>query len=97
MTETSFVTGQSFRKAWWLATAFGVCVGVSGSANAQEAAPAADADITEANPAEAQKLEAGFISRTRQLTFEGRRAGEVLALRPRPEAPGADARGAPGT
>ena len=35
-----------------------------------------DADITESNPAEAQKREAGFISRPRQLTFEGRRAGE---------------------
>ena len=76
MTETSFVTGQSFRKAWWLAIALGICIGITGSANSQDAAPAADADITEANPAEAQKLEAGFISRTRQLTFEGRRAGE---------------------
>lgn len=41
-----------------------------------EAGQEAAADITESNPAEAQKLEAGFISRPRQLTFEGRRAGE---------------------
>ncbi len=39
---------------------------------AQQVAP----DITESDPAAAQKLEAGFISRPRQLTFEGRRAGE---------------------
>ncbi len=43
-----------------------------GICRAQDAA----ADITESDPAEAQKLEAGFISRPRQLTFEGRRAGE---------------------
>lgn len=47
------------------------------SAMAQETAPTAAApDITEENPAEAQKREAGFIARARQLTFEGRRAGE---------------------
>ncbi|MFO0977838.1 MAG: M28 family peptidase [Planctomycetaceae bacterium] len=47
------------------------------SVMAQEKAPAAvSPDITEENPAEAQKLEGGFISRPRQLTFEGRRAGE---------------------
>lgn len=39
---------------------------------AQQALP----DITESDPAAAQKREAGFISRPRQLTFEGRRAGE---------------------
>ncbi len=76
MTATCFVNGQIVRNAWWLATALSAFVGMSGFANSQDAAPATDADITEANPAEAQKLEAGFISRTRQLTFEGRRAGE---------------------
>ena len=39
---------------------------------AQEAA----SDVTETDPAAAQKLEAALISRPRQLTFEGRRAGE---------------------
>ena len=34
------------------------------------------ADITETDPAEAIALEAKLINRTRQLTFEGRRAGE---------------------
>ena len=33
-------------------------------------------DITESDPGEAQKLEAALIRRPRQLTFEGRRAGE---------------------
>ncbi len=40
------------------------------------AQPPVAPDITESSPAEAQKLEAGYISRPRQLTFEGRRAGE---------------------
>jgi len=40
------------------------------------AQPPVVADITESNPAEAQTLEAGYVSRLRQLTFEGRRAGE---------------------
>ncbi|MBC7967501.1 MAG: PD40 domain-containing protein, partial [Fuerstia sp.] len=44
----------------------------SQSALAQTAA----ADITETAPAEAIALEAKLITRTRQLTFEGRRAGE---------------------
>ena len=39
---------------------------------AQNATP----DITESNPAEAKQLELGFIQGVRQLTFEGRRAGE---------------------
>ena len=43
---------QDFRKAWWLATALSACVGVCIPLNAQNSAPATDADITEANPAE---------------------------------------------
>ena len=39
---------------------------------AQNASP----DITESNPTEATKLESAFIQGIRQLTFEGRRAGE---------------------
>ena len=39
-------------------------------------AQTATADITETAPAEAIALEARLITRTRQLTFEGRRAGE---------------------
>lgn len=35
-----------------------------------------DDDITVSNPRRAIKLEAEFLSRTRQLTYEGRRAGE---------------------
>lgn len=38
--------------------------------------PAADADITVSDPAEARRLESQLVSRVRQLTFEGRRAGE---------------------
>lgn len=38
--------------------------------------PKPDADVTESNPAEAAKLEAKLLTGTRQLTFEGRRAGE---------------------
>jgi Tol biopolymer transport system component len=37
---------------------------------------AADADITATDPAAAKQLESRFISRIRQLTYEGRRAGE---------------------
>ncbi|MDA1229550.1 MAG: M28 family peptidase [Planctomycetota bacterium] len=48
----------------WLITAI--------SANAQTATP----DITETSPVESIALEAKLISRTRQLTFEGRRSGE---------------------
>jgi Tol biopolymer transport system component len=40
------------------------------------APPAADADITESDPAEARRLETQLVNRVRQLTFEGRRAGE---------------------
>ena len=39
-------------------------------------AQTAVADITESAPQEAMALEAKLISRTRQLTFDGRRAGE---------------------
>ena len=39
-------------------------------------AQTATADITESGPAEAIALEGRLINRTRQLTFEGRRAGE---------------------
>ena len=39
-------------------------------------AQTADLDITETNPSEAMAQEAKLISRTRQLTFEGRRSGE---------------------
>ena len=39
-------------------------------------AQTADPDITESNPSEAIAQEANLISRTRQLTFEGRRSGE---------------------
>ena len=47
------------------------------SMTAQSAmAQTAVADITESAPAEAIALEARLIHRTRQLTFEGRRAGE---------------------
>jgi Tol biopolymer transport system component/Zn-dependent M28 family amino/carboxypeptidase len=35
-----------------------------------------DPDITETNPAEARGLEERLVARVRQLTFEGRRAGE---------------------
>ncbi|HAV32809.1 MAG TPA: peptidase M28 [Planctomycetaceae bacterium] len=35
-----------------------------------------DPDITETNPAEARGLEERLVTRVRQLTFEGRRAGE---------------------
>ncbi len=44
--------------------------------NAQESSAVQDADITESSPAEAIKLEGAFLRRSRQLTFEGRRAGE---------------------
>jgi len=37
---------------------------------------AQDDDITVTNPDAAAKLEARLLSRTRQLTYEGRRAGE---------------------
>ncbi len=37
---------------------------------------AVEQDITETNPGEAMKLEQAFVTRPRQLTFEGRRAGE---------------------
>lgn len=40
------------------------------------AAQAPDADITETAPSEAMALETALIGRARQLTFEGRRAGE---------------------
>jgi Tol biopolymer transport system component len=36
----------------------------------------AEPDITESDPAAARRLEARLVSRVRQLTFEGRRAGE---------------------
>ncbi|MEZ6060895.1 MAG: M28 family peptidase [Planctomycetaceae bacterium] len=39
-------------------------------------ATAQDDDITVTNPAAATRLEGQFLSRTRQLTYEGRRAGE---------------------
>ena len=39
-------------------------------------AQTADPDITESNPSEAIAQEANLVSRTRQLTFEGRRSGE---------------------
>ncbi len=39
-------------------------------------AQSADADITETDPQQAQQLEQRLITRARQLTFEGRRAGE---------------------
>lgn len=39
-------------------------------------AQTATADVTESAPSEAMTLEAKLISRTRQLTFEGRRSGE---------------------
>ena len=42
------------------------------AAVAQQPSP----DITESDPAEAQKLEGTLIRRARQLTFEGRRGGE---------------------
>ena len=49
-------------------------LGLPGPVHAQHAA--ADEDITETNPKEAEKLEGQFLTGTRQLTFEGRRAGE---------------------
>ncbi|MFM7837175.1 MAG: TolB family protein [Planctomycetaceae bacterium] len=39
-------------------------------------AQTADSDITETNPAEARVQEERLVTRVRQLTFEGRRAGE---------------------
>lgn len=39
-------------------------------------AQSADADITETDPQQAQQLEQRLMTRVRQLTFEGRRAGE---------------------
>ncbi|GAB5442122.1 MAG: M28 family peptidase [Fuerstiella sp.] len=49
-----------------------VCCVAVGSAAAQET----DDDITVTDPDQAARLEARLISRPRQLTFEGRRAGE---------------------
>lgn len=40
------------------------------------AQPAADEDVLTGNPTEAAKLQAQFLTDVRQLTFEGRRAGE---------------------
>lgn len=42
----------------------------------QDAATQGDDDITVKDPAAASRLELQFLRRTRQLTFEGRRAGE---------------------
>ncbi|MFM7924680.1 MAG: TolB family protein, partial [Planctomycetaceae bacterium] len=47
-----------------------LCVGLSVRAQT------ADSDITETNPAEARVQEERLVTRVRQLTFEGRRAGE---------------------
>lgn len=52
-----------------------VCLGPSGRVFGQEP-PTADKDISESDPSAAAKLEQRLIRRTRQLTFEGRRAGE---------------------
>ncbi|MFM7055516.1 MAG: M28 family peptidase [Planctomycetota bacterium] len=54
-------------------------VSLPGSLSAQppgSPAPPADSDITVTDPATAKQLEARLISRVRQLTYEGRRAGE---------------------
>lgn len=40
------------------------------------AAQSTEADLTETDPQQAQQLEQRLVTRTRQLTFEGRRAGE---------------------
>lgn len=68
MNASFFAARQVFRIAAAAATIFGLqCVGL---------AQQSDPDITESDPGKAQELERGFISRARQLTFEGRRAGE---------------------
>jgi Tol biopolymer transport system component len=51
------------------------CMWLCSSGFAQEQ-PAADDDISATDPAAATKLEQRLITRTRQLTFAGRRAGE---------------------
>ncbi len=45
-------------------------------ATAQEESADQEMDIVESNPQKAAELEARFLGKTRQLTFEGRRAGE---------------------
>ena len=45
-------------------------------ANPPTAASLDDPDITDSDPKAAAKREAAFLTKTRQLTFEGRRAGE---------------------
>lgn len=52
-----------------------VCLNQCSSVLGQQS-PAADDDISASDPAAAAKLEQRLITRTRQLTFEGRRAGE---------------------
>lgn len=62
-----------------LVTIAAACCSTLRPAGAQPPGPpeqAAVADITESDPAEAQKRESALMSRPRQLTFEGRRAGE---------------------
>lgn len=73
MTTTRFSLRSLFvalvvMSGWWSATEL---------VHADEQPPAQeDVDLVESNPAEAAKREARLISRTRQLTFEGRRSGE---------------------
>ncbi len=72
----------SGRRLWWRGVLAAVCI-ASGSlllsgATAEQVKPAdADAtDIAESDPRTAAAKEALLLSDTRQLTFEGRRAGE---------------------
>lgn len=72
MTVISFNSSFSSRRTIWIHVALLATMTCQDACRAQQP----DADIIEANPAEALKLEAAFIQRPRQLTFEGRRAGE---------------------
>lgn len=52
------------------------CLFIIGSSSHVSSQTTGPEDISEKDPKQAQQLEAGLISNTRQLTFEGKRAGE---------------------
>ncbi len=59
-----------------LATCWLLSAGAAIAANPHAPDPDAEQDITESDPKAAAEREAMLLTRTRQLTFEGRRAGE---------------------
>jgi Tol biopolymer transport system component len=72
--EDSVVTVKRFASFSFLH--FSVCAAAVFLGQESGWAQQRDPDITESHPAEAQQREAVLIKRPRQLTFEGRRAGE---------------------